>query len=63
MGKISHIKIDTFLGETWEGILISHQRQLPKNAILLKCDYSLESMQDINLYKTPKRYYILKFSK
>lgn len=55
---MGEVKIETFLGDVWEGTLVKHQRYLPKTARLLKCDYFTDSMINIHLYKTSKKYFI-----
>ena len=62
MRNAEHITVNTFLGETWSGKQISHQRELPKKAVLSKVDYT-EDMKDLTLYtsygKTTKKHFIL----
>tara|TARA_R110000803_G_scaffold208189_1_gene276706 strand:+ start:29 stop:220 length:192 start_codon:yes stop_codon:yes gene_type:complete len=61
MRNAEHITINTFLGETWSGLEVKHQRNLPKSAKLLKVDYDLQ-MNDIQLYISfgkKSKYFIL----
>lgn len=61
MRNAEHITVETFLGETFSGKEIKHQKELPKKAILLKTDYTLD-MRDLNLYASfgkTNKYFIL----
>ena len=61
-GKLGEIiKVNTFLGDTWEGVLIRHKRDAPKSVMLIKFDHIADTMEDVVLYKSTgkrSRYYI-----